>query len=771
MGSVAYAPGQRAVHSPTVNRTVAYGTHFFRPLDANHLVTVQPAIAGDRFVFTNPGAYHGWADSRLHYLHSDGGTDVLGVDGVILSDGLKHKNPRLAASPDGKTIYISNVTGLGSHGQDSVCAVFARSLDTDKDKPGRVFAGALKKPGADNAHLNGPLGIDCDKQGRVYVADSRNNRIQVFSSNGTYLKTIKIDRPDLIAVHKKSGAIYVTHEARVRGRTTTRVTKLISFSDPTEAFHMDGMTGMMALDSWSTSPRLWFSGTMTRRGGHSDSIRALMVGSGSVTLWEERGKAFVKIVDFEEDAKKEAGKTWWGRWNGEGSHTLPPLSGRTVCDPTRGKLYYKEFVFDLATGNVIGRWTTGSPCFEDVQFDKRGFMHGHQNNRARMPCVWRVDPERAATQNKRSRQAGGVVAYSVYKECPYDQGVAVKQGNWTGALATKGQGGAKGFQDGMGVNMRGDVVVESNIYYVPRMDDVGHSYAMAGADARRAEAGYSEEHIAYAAFTRAIKDRLKKGEEVYSIRRKPGTPLVGATIWVYDATGELRTQAPAVPGGLLSGAQIDEDGFVYFVLNGTRRFQGKPFLAGKGGRFGLPTDRAISPFTGTYVKVKPERLRVLLSNAPIPMDAPPKREADLKGGGGMGTADKVWVDGAEWLYAGASPLVPLQPCSCPQMRTHLDWYKRSYVPEQYRYSIAILDTNGNIIMRIGRYGNFDTAPGSPKGAKPGGTDFGITSARYLSGTDDYLCFEDWGERLVVLKLTYHAEETVPLSIPAKAGRE
>ena len=37
-------------------------------------------------------------------------------------------------------------------------------------------------------------------------------------------------------------------------------------------------------------------------------------------------------------------------------------------------------------------------------------------------------------------------------------------------------------------------------------------------------------------------------------------------------------------------------------------------------------------------------------------------------------------------------------------------------------------------------------------------------ARFISGTDNYLCFEDWGERLVVLKLNYHAEEIVPLKM-------
>jgi hypothetical protein len=83
-----------------------------------------------------------------------------------------------------------------------------------------------------------------------------------------------------------------------------------------------------------------------------------------------------------------------------------------------------------------------------------------------------------------------------------------------------------------------------------------------------------------------------------------------------------------------------------------------------------------------------------------------------------------------------------------------------YVPESYRHSIGILDTNGNLIMHLGRYANFDSAPGGKDGCKPGGTDIGLTVVRYIGGTDNYLAFEDYGERLVVLKLNYHAEETV-----------
>jgi hypothetical protein len=75
-----------------------------------------------------------------------------------------------------------------------------------------------------------------------------------------------------------------------------------------------------------------------------------------------------------------------------------------------------------------------------------------------------------------------------------------------------------------------------------------------------------------------------------------------------------------------------------------------------------------------------------------------------------------------------------------------------------------LDAGGNLILHVGRYGNFDDAPGGKHGAKPGGDDIGIMSVRFISATDNYLVFGDWCERLVSLKLAYHAEETVPIKM-------
>jgi hypothetical protein len=547
----------------------------------------------------------------------------------------------------------------------------------------------------------------------------------------------------------------------VRGKTVGRVTKLESFANPKEVFHFDGLMGMIALDSWAAKPRLWSCGTPYGRSYLSKGYD----GPEHLTVWEEQGKTFKKVADFHEEAKKEAGKYWFSRWNGIGTCG----NSKAACDPTREKFYYaNRHVFDLKTGLYEGQFKVNSGHFDEVWFDKRGYMHGHQNPKDKVPCVWRVDPATGVKSQVRDKKTGRTYTVSEYKECPYDYGVrrdAAFCYGWDGALELKDQHGAKGFQDGFGVNMQGDIVVESNIYYAPKMQDSLRDPVLAGHQAKRDSGVWSEEEGAYMRFLKSIEDAKKAGESVVFVKRQPGIPLWGATIWTFDRTGEMVMGPAGSVGDLVNGAHIDEDRAVYFVTARPRLYSDVVFLGGKGGTFGAPKDGGNRwPFTGTLVKIKPKsKFKILQRSARVPLDSFPKRPTELAtvnfpGADSGKKGSHCWVEGAEWLYAGEAPIISVG-CSCPSSRFHLDWYKRAYVPESYRHSIGIIDANGNVIMHLGRYANFDSAPGGKDGCKPGDTDIGMTNVRYIAGTDNYLAFEDWGERIVVLKLEYHAEES------------
>jgi len=70
-----------------------------------------------------------------------------------------------------------------------------------------VFKGDPAESGAvkDNDRFNVPAGVDVDAEGRVYVADYLNDRVQVFGPDGRLLNSIATPRPADVAVHRKTG--------------------------------------------------------------------------------------------------------------------------------------------------------------------------------------------------------------------------------------------------------------------------------------------------------------------------------------------------------------------------------------------------------------------------------------------------------------------------------------------------------------------------------------------------------------------------------------
>ena len=102
-----------------------------------------------------------------------------------------------------------------------------------------------------------------DSKGRIYVADTGNGRVAVFSPDGEFLKAAKLDTPMLVKVHPKSGAIYV-----LCGKGEAyRLVKLRSFEDPSPVAEVTVTRGknrrdrghptLLALDASATQPLLW----------------------------------------------------------------------------------------------------------------------------------------------------------------------------------------------------------------------------------------------------------------------------------------------------------------------------------------------------------------------------------------------------------------------------------------------------------------------------------------------------------------------------------
>ncbi len=84
--------------------------------------------------------------------------------------------------------------------------------------------------------------------------------------------------------------------------------------------------------------------------------------------------------------------------------------------------------------------------------------------------------------------------------------------------------------------------------------------------------------------------------------------------------------------------------------------------------------------------------------------------------------------------------------------------------------MGVLDTNGNLILRIGRYGNVDSSgPGSL--VPLGGDEVGLFYPAYLAThTDHRLLISDAGNaRVSSVRLAYHVNERIALKEIPDAG--
>ena len=118
-------------------------------------------------------------------------------------------------------------------------------------------------------------------------------------------------------------------------------------------------------------------------------------------------------------------------------------------------------------------------------------------------------------------------------------------------------------------------------------------------------------------------------------------------------------------------------------------------------------------------------------------------------------------------------------CGCRNTRFALDYFGRCFAPEMDHYSVAVLDTNGNVILRVGQYGNVDdgkpliAAGGPPSPRSIGGDETALMHGAYVATqTDRRLFVADIGNyRVVSVKLGYHAEERIPLKDAPDAADE
>ena len=687
----------------------------------------------------------GW---RLGILTLGNDFENIAVDGPNLTVQVNYYNnvfgpasPRSAAvSPDGKWIYLAGYKGKN----------FVQRIAFQKDGVMECFLGApdgKRGAGDKENEFDGVASVACDAQGRVYVADFCNNRVQVFSDKGEFLKSIKVNCPNLIQVDPNNGDIYVSSwlcilsDHTKDGPDVPELIHLGNFDNPEvknkfklpfidyskNVFmnHYNWTIFNVHLDFFEKQPVIWV--VPGRIGTNSDlwiarGMKVNATEASCMKLFVEDGKTLKKIGDFGPNQTATV------------KRFVPPVISRQrlYVNPASEKLYVAEgdsgvmksfqqlVEIDPATGkvNIIGLpFKT-----EDLCFDHNGLVYLRTDLH-----VVRYDP-------------------STWKEIPFDYGAEQEEVGFEGGrinppvisainLPTIGKPG-QFHLGGMAINHKLNLIVSCYNSKIQIGDD-----------------GAQEGSLDY--------KKNRKGGGQYLPQNYPGR-VSYAEVHMWDRNGKLLKE-DIFPGlGLTDGLAIDNDDNIYALVDGARVIDGKPFF---------------DPCSETLVKVKPNKVKVLSDSkrvdVPLANDNKPKRPVDIK----SGSIDGAWFEGAEWMYGGvgfAGFSVGYAPaCACWNARFSVDALKRSFAPEISHFSVAVLDSNGNLILRVGQYGNIEDGlplvkEGGPKApVSIGGDEVALMHAAYLAThSDKRLFIADAGNsRILSVKLGYHEQKINSIKIP------
>ncbi len=702
------------------------------------------AIRGDRI------ALAGLKLCRLSPKGTSGDFDLLGPRTSVPYRNRRGQNvavvPRsMAFSPDGKYLYLTGfVAGGGAWGGDSLKflhGVARINFEGKGNAAPSIFMGVLDEKGAGNGpnQLHTPTSVACDAKGRVYVADYMNDRVQVFTPDGKTIKSLKIAKPASIQIHHKSQELYIfSHwifdcDIHVRKAMKATLTHLGPLEDPKKIagyplplnghdsaggyFGRDtGLQYRMALDSYTEPPTIWL---VPGKAGIADEGRALQGIYGTDAIAH---KAQIKLLVARPkslEVKRDFGKDILASVK----RVKAPVHSkqRLFVNPVSQKLYVWE-----------GDSGVHKACRELVEIDPES----GSTKTIKLPFTTEdLDFGPDGLVYLRTDTHVARFEFPAWREVPWDYGEERKKPGFDqdgaeliGTLVLPGKRPGWFHLGGMGVSPKGHLVV-----------------------------------ACFNSASKGIRHRVDGARPIPKSMGKPYTPPLypGRPIWgefhVWDRHGKVLFE-DAIPGlTVTDGVMIDRNDNLYALASKSRVLKGKPYPLA---------------WTETLFKVVPKQGKVISSNSNVPVpltrDALPRRPKDMQNLRG-----ENWIETPEWIYGGVGhggDPGGISNCVCWNARCALDYLARTFAPEVDHYSVAVLDTNGNLITRVGRYGNVDDGmplikeSGPPAPRSIGGDEVGLFHAAYVGTcTDRRLFIADAGNRRILsVKLAYHSEAKVAL---------
>jgi len=587
----------------------------------------------------------------------------------------------VAASPDGKWVYLTLSTWRNPHCVFRLDASrWTRPEECLAAEMEEGFVGQVNRPGAGEDRLNDPQGLAVDAKGNLYVCDRGNDRVAVFSADGKFQTAIPVASPEQIGVHR-SGAVYVLSRRRLSARQERDFsemdhpeytawlaredarnrqagppkTRLVKFSalgsgEMRDLSALEAPFDLMALDQESDPVRIWASTTAEFPG----------LTRGDRLYYPEGSTRGELVAVTERDGKLEVGKPV----SNENGLRFPWF---VAADPARGRALIREH----------------SP---------------------HPPTSWGKEAERRKgykTVVSLDLQTGKVSPFADAAEVVTDAEGTVYAIGPTG-------GGRVHVLDPSG-RKTGEIETRPfGIYANARIGARGYTVAPNG--------------------------------DLYLLRNSKGTSERGTygRVDIYSPDGKLKKAA--VVDGLDAadcGIGVDAAGNIYLGAN--LHLAGRPFPDGFDGKIparnwhawlgsgsrGFPWDYMCANYYlfawGSVLKFGPEGGayygRGSVWHTPKPDDLPlasvANAPADAVRYRSPALDKEVAVRGAHWRFQGVGP-VPTTAvnfgdasCMCTTSRLAVDPWGRVFAPDVFRFSVWVLDTNGNRLHRIGRYGNTD----------------------------------------------------------------
>jgi hypothetical protein len=673
----------------------------------------------------------------LARFRTDGTTGPLALDGPKINT---HNPVHSAAfSPDGKWLYM---TGPYRNIQQAFAAMPMRPTWTHAvyrmeyagTEPPQQWLGTGKAGKGEN-EFHCPSSVCVDAKGRVYIADNHNDRVRIFAPDGKLIKNLSVKAPAVVQIHHKTQELYVFGWTMAMGGGSGgggvpyRAPADLYIFDP---FQSDKPKLQTPIPLWGYSGQSY--GLINSSNGYTDEMpyRATLNSyTDPATIWMvtgylgHRNAQDARAENFQRYQIKDGKFALLETWNDEViKETIkwhPPgvYVQKLLVDPRNGMLYSTE-------GYVSGELIRVDPDSGKV-------------SALRLP----YEANEIAFDNSghlylRCDRLIGRFMVDGLREVPFDYGEE-RHAKWSSftrgkslisAIVLPGNRSVNWQESGMWVNPKGEIAV-SAVNSAPRGKRV------LGSSGRPQAVEMAS---------------MKYVPEVFPGRRRY------SEIHLFDKHGKpigMDIAGQGSPEG--TATLIDTRGDIYFHANKHRVYNGKPF----------------EPLTGSLIKFKRGKGRFISTRGEIALSK--ERTPD-----GPQQISGYWIEDAEWIYPAAGFSRQNAPCTCWLSNVSIDLLNRCFIPQYVRGQVAVLDTNGNLILQIGRYGNVDdgnplvedqrfrTEPpraiGPSAGSGQAGDEVALMYPNYVAAHSDRRLFiSDTGNgRILSVKLDYHADERVAL---------